>query len=52
MAEYFALVDAEGTGHIRGDQIEVLLRALGFAPTKAEIDCAYTVSFRPSRVLM
>jgi len=37
VAEYFSLVDAEGKGVIKGDQVEVLMRALGHNPTKAEL---------------
>lgn len=35
--EYFSLVDSEGKGVIKGDQIEVLMRALGHNPTRAEL---------------
>jgi len=35
--ENFALVDTEGTGIIKRDQIEILMRALGYSPSPQEL---------------
>jgi len=35
--ESFALVDTEGTGTIKRDQIEILMRALGHSPSTQEL---------------
>jgi len=37
LIENFALVDAEGTGIIKRDQIEILMRSLGYSPTQEEL---------------
>jgi len=34
--EYFQLVDADGTGVLKTDQIELVMRALGYNPAPNE----------------
>ena len=36
--EYFQLVDTDGTGELKTDQIELVMRALGYNPAPNEFD--------------